>query len=258
MRATTPNLPHYPPSRYGKPPYYQPSYPYSGYPYGSYGGGYGYPGYSVFGYGGYGGYGGYVGGGYGSYDGYPAYPPVIQQQPVIILRDADAPPAGAIRSVPPEKPDSTPKPDSASRPDAGRGGDFYLKGAGEGEGISDALDDIRKAWLNGDWERLKARFPATGQVGIYPGGVYKYSVDAPDFVRMLKQAMARIDTSGFEFDRPKSDTPGRAFVSGKHTFLDADRKKQETYISYTLERVDGKWRIVDAGSAASPIKSHEK
>jgi len=250
MRATSPNPSRFPTPLFALPPggtsyRYPPSYGYGGgYPYGG--------GYYPYNYG----FGSYGYPGYSDYSGYSNYLPLVPPQ-VIVVPDPNAAGAGGVRSAP-AKPETTPKPETNPNPEKQRSDDFYLKGNDEGESISDALDDIRQAWLKGDWERLKARFSTDGKVGIYPGGTFKYSVDSGDFARLLKQAMSRIETTAFDLDRPRSDEPGRAFVSGKHTFLDVDKKKQETYVSYTLSRVDRKWKIIEAGSSSSPIKGHEK
>lgn len=140
--------------------------------------------------------------------------------------------------------------------------DFYLRSggnatAGQVESLTDALDDIRKAWLNGDFDRLKARIATDAKVKIYPGGQYRYSQKGSEFASMLHEAMARIDTLSFEFERPKSDAAGHAFVTGKHTFNDSAGKRQETFVSYGLERSGGRWRIIEAGSASTPIARHE-
>jgi len=220
---------------------------------GHYGYGYGYPGYSFPGY--YSQPYGYYSApfdyssSYGSYGSYP-YGPAYQQPPVVIINEP-------ILSPPNMGSGGTETGTSRER-QRPSGDDFYLKGRSEGENLSEALDDIRKAWLNGDFDRIKARFAAEGKIRIYPGGQYRYSIDVKEFTQLLKDAMTRLDTTAFEFDRPVSEQAGRAFVTGKHTFLDADKKKQQTYISYLLERIDGKWKITQAGSSTSPIPGHEE
>jgi hypothetical protein len=222
-------------------------YPSSG---GYYGPGYCPPGgyYPQAGYGYYGGYGSQY---YGGNSGYAGPQTVIQREYVVIQED------GGDR-------DSRRAGEAAGRGESGNRkpaeDDFYLRGRADraaSESLSDALDDIRKAWLNGDFERLRARFKTDGKVRIYPRGQYKYSVDAKEFAAMLKDAMIRIDTISFELDRPRSDSAGRVLVTGKHVFIDADKTKHETYVSYGLERADGKWRIVEAGSSSQPITRHE-
>lgn len=211
--------------------------------------------------------GGYYGGGwpaYGAYGYYNPYggfggyygPQVVQPQ-VIIVPGQGATPQPAAPAQPSTQPMVPARPDTAPPSgDTGKGDDFYLKARPTDESFSDALDDIRKAWLNGDWDRLKSRFETDGKVRIYPRGHYKYSVDSQAFATMLKDAMARIDTVSFDFDRPKPQDGGKVFVTGKHVFTDADKSKQTTYISYTLQRVQGRWKIVEAGSSLEPISAH--
>jgi hypothetical protein len=232
MRATSPNPNTFmygrwnprvevvtPPPAYYVPPVYPYPYPYGG-------GGYGYP--------------------------YGGYPPVVLQQEVIILQDRMAEinrnagrgqlPAGRSQA-----------PGSEVRGGRREAGEGIRPTRAANESLSDALDDIRKAWLNGDFERLKARIKSEGDVRIYLKGEYKYSIPGKDFAAALKDAMTHIDTTAFELDRPRSEEAGRVTVTGKHTFLDATKQKQETYISYTLERVSGRWKIIEAGSSSTPL-----
>lgn len=217
------------PGGYYYPSPYPPVYGYPGYPYGyapyGYGYGYGYQGpviqreVIIYGQG----QPGYGNPGYGN----PSYGPMPNQQP-----GAGAPPQ---------------RPQTPTRP---TGEDFYLRGgAGQAETLSGALDEIRKAWLNGDFERFQSRVRLDGKLKIFVGGEQKYSMEGREFAAMIKDAMAKIDTLAFEFERPKSEEGGRATVAGKHTFLDQGKQKQTTSISYTLERVGGSWKIVEAGSA---------
>ena len=191
--------------------------------------------------------------GYQQYNGFNPYgyqQPVIQRE-VIIYNNGAAPNAGYGGGAAPVQPQQGTQP--APRP---MDGDFYLRDSGRQETLSAALDDIRKAWLNGDFGRFQARVREEGSLRIFVSGEFKYAVEGKAFTGMIKDAMAKIDTLAFEFDRPRADEPGRASVTGRHTFLDGDKQKQTTQISYTLEPVGGRWKIVEAGSAptAPPAK----
>lgn len=222
------------------------------------GGGYYYPGTPYYG-GGY--YNGYVNpygypygaGGYGFVPN--GVPGAVAQQEVAIIQDRarGLQQSGALREAP-----RTASPARDERTGSkGQLDDFYLGGSKQSETISDAMDDIRKAWLNGDVARLNARFKSEGKVRVYPQGNYKYTVEAKEFTSMLKDAMTKIDTIGFEFDRPKSEETGHVLITGVHTFVDADKEKRTTYVSYGLERTGGKWLITEAGSSAAPIVKHQ-
>jgi hypothetical protein len=232
MRATSPNPNNF---HYGRwNPQFQTIQPRSG---GFFGGGFfygypgyiGYPAYPVYPYGGY---------PYGAGYGYYGQPPVVQRD-IIVIPQPQPRQEERPRVEPPRAPEDRPQP-------------------AQQESITDALDDIRKAWLNGDLERVRARLTAGSRVRLYPNGDYRYAVDAAEFGSMLQNAMKSIDTISFEFDRPKSEEAGRAFVTGKHVYVDAENSRRTTYVSYTLQRVDGRWKIVEAGSSADPITAHRQ
>jgi len=247
MRATSPNPNGF---LYGRwnPRYetYTSPLPNSG---GYYGGGYYGGGYYGGGYypGGF--YGGYLGGPYF----YGNYGNTVQRE-VIILRDGGY-------SQPAPEPQRQPQRPTQPQPPAqpSTGDDFYLRGDRPGESgdtVTAALDDLRKAWLNGDFERFQSRLNTAGKIRIFPKGEFRYAVDGREFAAMIQDAMTRIDTVAVEFDRPKSDPAGRAFVTGRHTFVDAQKAKQTTHISYVLEKVAGRWKVVEAGSSTAPIPGH--
>jgi hypothetical protein len=219
---------------------YDYGYGYGGYGYPAYGYGYGYP--AVY-------YPpvpptlypwGYV---------YSGWPPLSRERVVIIQREREVPA--------PQTEPSDAKP--APRRETPRNAPEYYLDPSEGrasEGLVEALLEIRKAWLNGDYERLRARIRDGSKVRIYPNGAYKYSVSAADFGQMTRDAMSRMDTLSFELDAPRTLSEGRAFVSGKHVYKDADGEKRTANISYVLARVEGRWYIVEAGSSSSPISRH--
>jgi hypothetical protein len=125
------------------------------------------------------------------------------------------------------------------------------------ESLSDALSDLRAAWMNGDLERFRARVAGEGRVRIYLRGAYKYSISNADFVQMTRDAMSRMDTTAFELDTKRLLADGRAFVAGKHTYRDADGEKREVYVSYALQKEGGRWKVVEAGSGSEAITRHE-
>lgn len=197
------------------------------------------------------GYSGLYGGFYGPYGygtigfGFP------QQQAPIIQREVIVVPQGGVPGGAPQAP-----PERAEPPQRGEGG-YYLQPDRAVESISAALDDIRKAWLNGDFERLRARFPADAKIRVFPKGEYRFSVESREFLVMLKDAMGRMDTTAFELGQPQALQGGRAFVAGKHTWMDKARARQETFVSYVLEPRDGRWQIVEVGSSDAAITAHK-
>ena len=152
---------------------------------------------------------------------------------------------------------SAPAPDRSRPESAPAGSDFYLSPP-TAEPLSAALDDLRRAWLNGDFERFRARVRTDAKIRIYPGGKYAYSLAAEDFLQIARDAMTKIDTVGFEFDAPPANPGTRVLVTGKHSFTDPGGQKREVFVSYGLERGrDGKWRITEAGSSTQKITAHQ-
>jgi hypothetical protein len=73
---------------------------------------------------------------------------------------------------------------------------------------------------------------------------------------MTRDAMSRLDTLSFELDAPKTKAEGRAFVTGKHGFKDANGEKREVHVSYLMAKEEGRWYIAEAGSGGAPIRGH--
>jgi hypothetical protein len=194
-------------------------------------------------------YGSYVPSVYSLYGSW--YPPYLPVDHVYIIERqvvGDRPAADSSRPDRVQDEDSRP-------PSSGEEGDYYLAPR-SGETLDDALADIRHAWMNGDFARLKTRLPEKGRVRIYLKGKYKYAVDSGDFDQMTQDAMRRIDTTSFTLDRVKRLTDDRAFAAGKHVYYDPEHEKHEVYVSYGLTKQDGRWRITEAGSSTEPITSH--
>lgn len=176
----------------------------------------------------------------------PTVPPVTRER-VVIIQGAIPP-----ESVEPSRIESV-------RPERTRGdGEYYLSPKSEraDEGLVEALMEIRKAWLNGDHARLKARIRDGAKVRIYPKGTYEYSVTAADFAQMTRDAMGRLDTLSFELEAPRTLAEGRAFAAGTHVYKDAGGEKQEVHVSYVLAKEEGRWHIVEVGSGSAPIRRH--
>lgn len=225
-------------------------------------------------YGGYGlGYPGYYAsanfGGLGVAVGLPATQQVVIDRRVYVVPQGatDAPLAspdrGGTRANGGSQNDGQlrPVPPSDSAPAAPKGDGFYLTRPGAAEALGDALKDIRRAWLNGDYLRLKDRFTSPSGIRLFPGGKYTSTMTAADFGKMTRDALQAIETTAFELEPATMSSPDRAFVAGKHTFAASPpdggpKRAASVFISYTLELKDGLWRITEAGSSSEPITSH--
>ena len=101
---------------------------------------------------------------------------------------------------------------------------------------------------------------APGPILAYPygDGRIRFCIDVPLGAAKGRDAMVKLDTISFEWDRPQSDAPGRVFVTGKHIYLDGEGKRQETFVSYGLERINGRRIVAEVGSSSTEVASHEK
>jgi hypothetical protein len=203
-------------------------------------------------------YGGYVPSVYSLYGSW--YPPYLPQDRVYIIerdvvRDRAEPDTHAEDREDAGASEKRSQPDASEKRSSADEGGYYLA-PHLGETLDEAIAEIRHAWMNGDYARLKSRLPEKGRVRIYLKGKYKYAVDAPDFAQMTQDAMKRIDTTSFTLDRVKRLSDDRAFASGEHVYYDPDHVKHEVYVSYGLSRENGRWKITEAGSSTEPIGSH--
>jgi hypothetical protein len=199
--------------------------------------------------------------------GYPVYVPggvYVERQVIVDPRLLNGyGTEGDARSVPDrDRPGSGEAEDAQRQPPAGRRDDFYLTRS-KAEKLADAMADIRRAWLNEDFSRLRDRFPASSPVRIFPKGKYGYTMSGADFAQMTRDALASLHTTAFDFDPVDKPGADRAFVTGRHTFTAVDPQSGQNvsrtvYISYTLELHDGFWRITEAGSSPDPIRRHEE
>lgn len=261
MRETSPNPDAYLHGSYN--PRYQVVTPGIGfvYPYlpcpPYYGSGYGYGYYGNY-------YSPYGGVSYGV--GAPVRERIIQQREVYVYPGGAAPAAPSAPQPPaaapaPEAPAESSEEAPAIRGNEAANEDFYLRrrAAAEdprSETIDTALDEIRKAWLNGDYEKLAARYSIRRPVRVYLKGDFRYEVMPAEFLPMLRDAMKNLETVAFDLDRPRAVGKGKVFVSGAHSWLDESKKKQTTHISYGLELNGGRWIITEVGSSSGPITAH--
>lgn len=268
MRATSPNPDAFANGRWN--PRFQLRTPYPNY----------IPSYGGYGFGGYGGYGngGYLynrGGIYfNSPYGFGGYSQPYTSERVYIERQ--------IIIIPQERANGYDNGNGGVRKRAPRnngGGadqEFYLrrprsrptpKATEKSESLSDALAAVRQAWLNGDFDKLSKYLPAKGKVRLYLKGKFAYALEAAEFSSVTRDAMKRLDTLDFSLEKPTMLSASKAFVSGTHVVRAAKQpsasgavskpaQKTSVYISYLLEKQNGVWKITQAGSSTTPVKSH--
>lgn len=208
-------------------------------------------------------------GGYG-YGGSPQTVYVPQQQIYVervVPSAAQGPAPAGAQPAAPANPTVAPEAQPPAATDIPRrravtGEDFYLNRPGGSESVKRAVDDIRRAWLNGDFNRLKDRVVVDASIRIYPKGKFAYALSGGEFRTLTKDAMASIETIAFDVEAPRPPENDSVFVTGKHSFKVTNsatgmKEDHQVFVSYRLTLKDGAWRIVAAGSGQEPIRVHE-
>jgi len=116
--------------------------------------------------------------------------------------------------------------------------------------LRDTMDDLKAAWLYGDGGRLLQHVNAAVPVRIYQRGVYKYSLEPEDYRDITKDALNRVETTGFEWVKIDPKRSDEVVLIAKHTFRDPDGDRHTIRLSYTLEKARGSWWITETGTSA--------
>jgi hypothetical protein len=136
-------------------------------------------------------------------------------------------------------------------PDSYYGG-YYLS-PGSRSGLSVALDDIKDAWMSGDYTGMVAHVDTGKTIAIYLDGKYSYSLPGKDYRDMTRDAIKHIETSDFQIYKVEKRSDGAYTAFGKHEFTDVDGNAKTAYVSYTLVKSGGRWIIVASGSSDNEL-----
>jgi len=116
------------------------------------------------------------------------------------------------------------------------------------------LSDLRAAWMLRDPSFLERYIRPNSYIAIYLDGQYAYSLPAQDYIEMTRDAIRAVKTEQIRFDRITKRGETQIVVRGEHQYLDeATGVRRVVYISYTFERVDGRWYLIEAGSSANRL-----
>lgn len=117
-------------------------------------------------------------------------------------------------------------------------------------GLDDALGDIRSAWVSGRYDLIE-RHVCDRDIAILLDGKYDYSVTSTDYLAMTQDALGEMDTVSFVWDKVQQRRDGTVTAFATHTYRSGDSTRK-VYISFTLQRVDGCYYIVEVGSTQAP------
>ncbi|MBI1757204.1 MAG: hypothetical protein HYR64_08880 [Fimbriimonas ginsengisoli] len=117
--------------------------------------------------------------------------------------------------------------------------------------INYAVDEIERAFTNRDTRSLDILCPRSGSVAILQDGTYAYSVDAPDFYDMMRDAVLDTDTTGYRVVDVRRYRNGSLKVSAEHDIIDAWGNNQRVYHQFRLDLENGDYVIREFGASSS-------
>jgi hypothetical protein len=116
------------------------------------------------------------------------------------------------------------------------------------------LSDLRAAWMLRDPSYLTRYIRPESYIAIYLDGQYAYSLPAQDYIDMTRDAIRAVRTEQIRFYRIAKRGDTQLVVRGEHQYIDdATGVRRLVYIQYTLEQVDGRWYLIEAGSSANRL-----
>jgi hypothetical protein len=121
------------------------------------------------------------------------------------------------------------------------------------QGVSRAMTDIRRAWLDSDIDRLAYYLSEDGKISVYFDGSYSYSVSRDDYYTMTLDAMSTVKTVEMDFDDPIWLGRNEVFFTGRQILYNPDNEREIAYVSYRLHSYGGHWFIIAVGSSPNPI-----
>ena len=116
-------------------------------------------------------------------------------------------------------------------------------------GLQNAIDNIRKAFMESDIQPLVDLTDPNVKIAVFQRGKYEYSLGANDYLDLTRDALTHMDTISFTLDRVKKNGVGVYTVSGKQIYVDSNNQQYKVYVSYVLQRIDGRWIITQVGSS---------
>jgi hypothetical protein len=124
--------------------------------------------------------------------------------------------------------------------------DYYLCRFDQ-RSLTDALQDITRAWETGKTSRLMDHVRHDSRIAVDIGGDYAYSLDWQDYRDMTADAMSAIETKSFDVYRVHQYDSGEAVAYCKHVYYNEHGDSNTVYLSYTFEHIGSRWYITEIG-----------
>lgn len=123
-------------------------------------------------------------------------------------------------------------------------------------GAEQAINDIRRAWLDDDLSLLSAHLTDRIDIRVYFNGQYSYTTATEDYYGMTSDTISTIHTQSLDFGNPVWISSQEVFYAGSHVFSDPDGTQHTVYVSYRLRHLGSDWHIVAIGTSTNPLESH--
>ncbi len=121
-------------------------------------------------------------------------------------------------------------------------------------GVSRAISDLRRTWLEGDPDRLAAHLTTQLDVRVYFDGAYSYTTTTDDFYAMTLDALSTTWTRAMDFDSPLWISSEEVFLTGRQVYDDPEGEEQTIYVSFRFRKLGAEWYLVAFGSSLDPIE----
>ncbi|MFN8139353.1 MAG: hypothetical protein U0R49_06100 [Fimbriimonadales bacterium] len=138
----------------------------------------------------------------------------------------------------------------------GRGSGYYYNDYGNTYNTSRldrALSDLVDAFKYADARSLQNLLPRNGEIDIMIDGDYAYSVAAEDYYDITADLLYSVYTTNFEILNVRRARGGEFWVSARHSYIDSWNREQTVHMTFTMEYVEGRFVIVQAGTGLNRL-----
>jgi hypothetical protein len=122
------------------------------------------------------------------------------------------------------------------------------------DGLDTATDDLREAFRSNDINPLVNLTDPNVKIAVFLKGKYEYSLNANDYLDMTRDMLQTTDTVQFDLTRFHKRAAGVYVISGKHVYTDKEGNKRTVYVSFVVERLNGRWTLTQVGTAPDHIQ----
>jgi len=121
-------------------------------------------------------------------------------------------------------------------------------------GATQAIRDIRRAWLDSDIELLARHLTDQLDIQVYFDGEYSYTTETSDFYEMSLDTLATTQTVAMDLKDPIWLSSREVFYTGRQVFYDPEGDRQVVYVSFRLRQLGSEWYLVAVGTSLDPIE----